>query len=81
MKIRKFYPRQVLRKLQGEHKALEAAQLAAITYCARKGRKLGISLMIDSTATASELLAAGSPELAHAVIANATTRIILREAA
>lgn len=81
MKIRTFYPRQVLRKLQGDHKQLDAGQLAAIKYATRKGRKLGLSLMVGSTATAEDVLAATSREFAQAAIANATTRIVLKEAA
>ena len=81
MKVQKFYPRQVLRKLQGDHQALDAGQLAAIKYAIRKGRKLCLSLSVASTASAGEVLAAASPELAQAVIANSTTRIILKQAA
>ena len=80
MKIRSFYPRQVFRKLQGDHKQLDAGQLAAVKFAARKGRKLGISLMVGSTATAADVLAATSQSSAQAIIANGNTGIILKEA-
>ncbi len=81
MKIRNFYPRQVLRTLQGDHKQLDAGQVAAIQYAARKGRKLGLSLMIGSTANSADVLASVSRESAQAIIANANTRIFLKAAA
>ncbi len=81
MKVQNFYPRQVLRRLVGEHRELDAGQRAAIKYAGLKGRKLGLSISVGSTATASEVLAAASPEFAQAVIANATTRIIINQAA
>lgn len=80
MKTRNFYPRQVLRKLQGEHKQLDAGQLAALRYVALKGRKLGISLMSGTTATPADLAGAMSKDAAAAILANANTRIILRPA-
>lgn len=81
MKVQKFYPRQVLRKLQGEHKALDAGQLAAVNYGVRESRKIGLSLKVSSSATATDLIAAMSYEQAQAIIANATTRIFLKGAA
>ena len=80
MKTRNFYPRQVLRKLQGEHKQLDAGQLAALRYVALKGRKLGISLMFGTLATSADLAGAMSKEAAAASLANANTRIILNPA-
>lgn len=80
MKARNFYPRQVLRKLQGEHKQLDAGQLAALHYVLLKGRKLGISVMSGPTATPADLAGAMSKEAAAAILANANTRIILRPA-
>lgn len=80
MKVRNFYPRQVLRKLQGEHEKLNAGQLAALRYVILKGRKLGYSVTSGPTASAADLLASGSEEAAQAVLANCTTSIILRPA-
>lgn len=77
MKVRKFYPRQVLRKLQGDHIRLDDGQFAAVKYAALKGRKLGMSLFVGSTADRLEILAAASSETVQAVIENATTRIVL----
>lgn len=80
MKARSFYPRQVLRKLQGKHTQLDAGQLAALRYVASKGRKLGISLISGTTATPADLAVAMSKEATAAILANANTRIILRSA-
>ncbi len=80
MKVQKFYPRQVLRKLQGEHATLDAGQAAALRFVALRGRKLGYSVSVGSTASPDDLLAATSKEAARAVLANSNTRIILRPA-
>lgn len=80
MKVRNFYPRQVLRKLQGEHKKLDEGQVAALRYVMLKGRKLGYSVMSGPTASAEDLLAATSKEAAQAIFANCTTRIVLHPA-
>ncbi|MDN0082418.1 hypothetical protein QU487_06575 [Crenobacter sp. SG2305] len=45
MKPQKFYPRQVLRKLVGEHEALDAGQQAALLFAMRKSRKLGLAIV------------------------------------
>lgn len=79
MKIRKFYPRQVLRALRGDHACLSPGQLAAVRYFSLKGRRLGLLLAVGSTATAENLLATFSLAEAQAVIANASTRIFLKE--
>jgi len=81
MKVRKFYPRQVLRRLSGEHTALKPGQAAAVRYAALKGRKLGISIMAISTATAADMAMACNSKQAEAILANANTRIILQEKA
>lgn len=77
MKVRSFYPRQVLRRLQGEHKQLDAGQVAAIRYMARKGRKLGLSIAVGSTANLDNVLAAGSAAAAQAIIIAANTCVSL----
>ena len=77
MKARNFYPRQVLRKLQGEHKQLNVGQLAAIRYVLLKGRKLGISLMSGTTATATDLAGALSKEAPAASSGSLCKRIAL----
>jgi len=81
MKVQKFYPRQVLRSLEGDHKDLDAGQRAAIKYASLKGRKLGLSICVGSTATAADVLAAPSSELVQALFANATTSIVIKHAA
>lgn len=76
MKVRKFYPRQVLRRLQGEYQKLDAAQLAILRYAMRKGRKLGISMFTGSCATREDLLTAANAQEAKAIIENANVRLI-----
>lgn len=80
MKVRNFYPRQVLRKLQGEHKNLDNGQMAVLRYVMRKGRKLGYSVTSGPTASAEDLFAATTKETAQAILANCTTRIVLHPA-
>lgn len=46
MKTQKFYPRQVLRSLIGDHDTLNAGQRAALAYAMRKGRKLGVTITV-----------------------------------
>ncbi len=77
MKVRNFYPRQVLRKLQGDHAQLNTAQLAALKFVMLRGRKLGYSVMAGPIATPEALLASGSKESAQAVLANSPYRIAL----
>ncbi len=74
MKTRKFYPRQVLRRLQGGHAALSAGQRAALAFACRRGRKLGYAVSVATQA------AFDSPAVAAAILANATWRINLSPA-
>lgn len=79
MKTQKFYPRQTIRRLVGEHKQLTEGQLAVIKYATRKGRKLGLTIGIGSTASAAALAAAESPNIAQAILQNANTFVFLKE--
>lgn len=79
MKTQKFYPRQVIRRLVGEHKQLTEGQMAVIKYAGRKGRKLGLVLSVGSTASAAALAGAESPYIAHAILQNASTFVFLKE--
>lgn len=79
MKAQKFYPRQVLRKLQGDHHDLTRGQLAAIRYATLNGRKLGLRVWVHAAIDAAPLREAGASKLADAVVANATTRIEVKE--
>lgn len=77
MKVRKFYPRQLLRRLQGEHSSLGAGQRAALLFVIRRRRKLGYSVQAGPIANSADLLAAGSTGAAQTILANCNTRIIL----
>ena len=79
MKVRKFYPRQVIRKLQGEHDALSAAQTAVLRFAMHRSRKLGYSIMVGPNASPTDLAGAINAEAAQVVLANCTTRIILTQ--
>lgn len=46
MKKQRFYPRQVLRALEGSHDDLTDAQWAAVTYLTRRARKLGLTVLV-----------------------------------
>lgn len=78
MKVRKFYPLQVLRKLQGEHAVLSKGQEAAFRFAALKGRKLGIAIVRTGVVNKTELLAAQSNEIAERILANCNTKIVMK---
>jgi hypothetical protein len=80
MKVRKFYPRQVLRRLQGEHEELTLGQFAALRYLMLRSRKLGYSISAGPAASREDVLAAASAKAAQAVFANSLYRIMLRPA-
>ena len=80
MKVRKFYPRQVLRRLQGDHTSLNRTQVAVLRFVMRRGRKLGYAIQAGPTANAEDLLAATSAAAAQAVLANSPYRIALHPA-
>lgn len=77
MKVRNFYPRQVLRKLQGEHVALSKGQEGAFRFAALKGCKLGIAIARTAVVDKAELLAAQSKETAERILSNCTTKIVM----
>lgn len=79
MKTQKFYPRQVLRRLHGDHRDLDKGQLAAIRYATLNGRKLGIRVWVHAAVDTTPLMQTGAQGLAEAVMANASTRIELKE--
>lgn len=79
MKIRKFYPDQVLRRLHGEHKNHDAGQLAAIEYTTRKGRKLDQSIVVGLPESAVEVIKSISHEKARVMITNANTFILTKQ--
>lgn len=78
MKTRTFYPRQVLRKLQGVHTSLDAGQEAALKFVLRRGRKLGYSVSVFPTTTAAQLAGTTSREAADMLLSSAPTRITLQ---
>lgn len=79
-KPRRFYPRQALRRLQGDHVALSPSQDAALRYLTRRGRRMGYSVTVFPNVCAEALMSAKSEAAFKAILANATTRIILTPA-
>lgn len=77
MKVRKFYPRQALRRLHGVvPQALSAGEARALHFLFQKGRKLGYALYIGPVVPQEALNGLGHAE-AFAVYSNCTTRIQL----
>lgn len=79
-KPRRFYPRQALRRLAGDHSKLSPSQDAALRFLARRGRKLGYAMAVFPNVDPTQLLQAETAAAAQAVLANATTRIVLTPA-
>lgn len=78
MRVRTFYPRQVIRKLQGEHRALNDAQTAVLRFELLRGRKLGYAIEVGPRCSVADFAGSCNALVAQAVLANCTTHIILR---
>lgn len=79
MKIRNFYPRQVLRSLDGKDiQKIDNAQRKALAYFMKRSRKLNQEIFILNDAKESYLAGAANKEAANAILANCTTRISLK---
>lgn len=78
MKKRNFYPRQVLRKLQGEHSTLDAGQNAALRYLLRRGRRLGYSVQVGPAVNSGDFPLSGLAKASSVLLSNVTTRILLK---
>lgn len=77
MKERKFYPRQIAKRLNGKSsESLDAGERAALRYFMRNSRKLGIALQTAKSDIAG-LKRIGADQ-AQAIVANANSRILLR---
>ena len=77
MKVRNFYPRQVLRRLQGEHKALSAGQEKALKFLLRRSRKLGYAVSVGSIPPSEKRPEVHSQAFWNALMASCTTHIVL----
>ena len=81
MKVQKFYPKQVMRRLKGRSvETLNDGEKVALSFFIRKGRKFGMAIGILNDAKAEDLLAAESKEAADAILANCTSKIFLKVA-
>lgn len=79
MKIRKFYPRQVLRALEGkEVQKIDNGQRKALVFFMKRSRKMNQEIFILNDATKSDFAGAVNKETAEAILANATTKIFLK---
>lgn len=79
MKVRKFYPRTAMRKLAGKNaNSLTRGEAAALKFALRRGRKVGLSVVLAQ----SEITAfkAATPEQAQAIFANTNRTIKLHMA-
>lgn len=76
MKVRNFYPRSAIRKLAGKSpRTLSAGEQSALYFALRKGRKLGVQVVVASSDTHS--LEGVSPEQAAAILSNCNTKIFM----
>jgi hypothetical protein len=79
MKRRNFYPRQVLRTLDGCNPlALEPGESAALAFFMRKARRHGHAIAIINARSDISALSKASPAEQRAVMENTNLRIILR---
>ncbi len=79
MKKRKFYPRQVLKSLEGLNvQDLDAGRKHALQYFLLNSRKLNQQIALLNSASPAELLAATSKEQADAIMQNSGTKIFLK---
>lgn len=70
MKIRKFYPRPAIRAIGGrELSTLGAGEVAALRFVMRRGRRMGVSVMV--TATNVPAFDSVEPSVFAAALANA----------
>ena len=68
MRVRRFYPKQVAKKLNGkEVDSLGLGERSALTFFFKRGRKYGISISVVNNANREQLLAASNAEDAEAV--------------
>ena len=76
MKIRNFYPRQVLRSLEGKDvQTIDNGQRKALVYFLKRSRKMNQGIFILNDVTKSDFAGAINKETAEAILANATTKI------
>lgn len=79
MKIRKFYPRQVLRALEGkEMQKIDNGQRKALVFFMKRSRKMNQEIFILNGATKCDIAGAVNKETAAAILANVTTKIFLK---
>lgn len=81
MKDRNFYPKQVMRKIKGKSvDSLDCGEKAALKFFFLRGRKYGFAISIINNAKPEHLLSTGSKEEAAIILANASSKIFLKEA-
>lgn len=79
MKVRKFYPRSAMHKLAGENtNSLTRGEAAALEFALRRGRKVGLSVVLAQTKIAA--FNAATPEQAQIILANTNRAIKLHMA-
>jgi len=79
MKRRNFYPKQVLRALEGCNPLkLDPGESSALSYFLRKGRRLGLAIAVINASADLGAIANASPAEQRAVMDNTNLRITMR---
>lgn len=71
MKQKRFYPRQVLRSVEGSHDDLTEAQWAVVRYLTVNARKLGLTVLVGPESIAHK---------GHATAGRISVRIFANDA-
>lgn len=81
MKVRKFYPRQVAKKLIGcDPQRMDAGEKAALSFFTLKGRKYGVAISVLPIASASDLFTATSEIIAGTILSMKGSRVSVKYA-
>lgn len=76
MKIRKFYPRQVAKKLIGyDPQIMDSGEKAALSFFILKGRKYGVAISVLPIASDNDLLTATSELIAGTILSMKGSRV------
>lgn len=79
MKVQKFYPKQVMRRLKGRSvETLNNGEKAALSFFMRKGRKFGMAIGVQNDAKYEDLIASNSKAAANVILASSNSKIFLK---
>lgn len=81
MKIQKFYPTQVIRKLNGrKYDSLDSGEKAAVQFFFRNSRKVGVNVAVMNKQSMKQLMAGTTKHEAKIVLANSNPKIMMNTA-